>query len=58
MRWTRDHPATTCSKCGKTIKQASLLGEEAGQAYCYRCGTKIELAYAHKINRQLTMPRF
>jgi len=58
MRWTRDHPTAACSKCGKTVKGGLLLGHEGVQEYCYRCGTNRELAWAHKINRQLTMPRF
>jgi len=53
MNWIRIHPPAFCSKCGKIVKQGKLLGSEDGRLYCYRCGTNKELAWAHRVERQL-----
>lgn len=53
MKWTRIHPPVKCSRCRKIIKPGKLLGCQGGQCYCYRCGTNKELAWAHRVEREL-----
>lgn len=35
---TRDHPPTTCSKCGKEVKRGKILWCIEGLFYCWHCG--------------------
>lgn len=58
MHWEREHPPVTCCKCHKIIKPGRKMGIEGRFEYCHRCGLNRELVQAHRLEKQLTMPRF